>query len=101
MVCPGLAQEQADVADVAADVFVAGLVQGGDSPVGQAVAVVQDGGDELVGEGDPGAAVVAGQLAGAVAAAAVQGGFAELGGWPGQGGGCRLGSGVTSNSTYR
>ena len=76
---PGLAQEQADVADVAADVFVPDVVQGGDGPVGQAVAVVQDGGDELVGEGDPGVAAVAGQLAGAVAAAAVQGGVRGAG----------------------
>jgi len=56
--------------------------------VGQAVAIVQDGGDELAGEGEPGpAAGAGGELAGAVAAAAVQAGFAELAGWSGQGGG--------------
>ena len=40
---------------------------------GQAVAVVQDGGGQLAGQGVPGAAAVAVCLAGAVAAAPVQG----------------------------
>src|SRR5580693_3018123 len=84
----GLVQQAADVADVAADVFGPGLVEGGDGSLGQAVAVVQDGGSELGGEGDLGAAAGAGgDLARAVAAAPVQGGLAEGGGRSGQGGG--------------
>jgi hypothetical protein len=81
---PGLAQEQADVADVAADDFVADLEQGADGALGQAVTVVQDGGDQLAGEGDAGKAAGArGDLARAVAAAAGQGGVAEPGGGDG------------------
>src|SRR5207302_2660481 len=83
----GLGEQAADVADVAADGGGGGLEQGGDGVLGQAVAVVQDGGGELAGQGVPGAGAVAVCLAGAVAAAAVQGGFAERGGGGGQGGG--------------
>ena len=87
----GLVQQAADVADVAADDFGRGLEQGGDGFLGQAVAVVQDGGGELAGQGVPGAGAGAGgDLAGPVAAPPVQGGFAEGGGGAGQGGGRAL-----------
>src|SRR5690348_9175679 len=83
----GLGEQAADVADVAADGCRAGLVEGGDGFLREAVAVVQDGGGQLGGQGVPGVAAVAVPVAGAVAAAAVAGGFAPGGGGGGQGGG--------------
>jgi hypothetical protein len=93
---PGLVQQLADVADVRVDGLGPDAEQGGDVLLGQAVAVVQGCGGELAGEGEQGAAAGAGgYLAGPVAAAAVQAGFAGLvaGGCQGGGQGVRAAGG--------
>ena len=75
----GLAEELADVAGAPVDCSGVDAEEGGDSGLGQGVAVVQDGGQEPVGEGEDGAA--AGSGGGqprAVAAAGVQAGFPLL-----------------------
>lgn len=61
---PGLAHEAADVAGVAAELFVPELGQGAEGLVGQAVAVVQDGGEQLAGQGDLGRRAGGGDLGG-------------------------------------
>lgn len=76
----GLVQERADVADALVDHLGPNPEQGGDGDLRQGQAIVQDGGQEPVGQGEDGAA--AGSLAcldaGAVGAAFVQAGFPLL-----------------------
>ena len=75
----GLVEQVSGVADAPVDGFGADAEQGGDGDLGQGVAVVQDGGQEPVGEGEGGAAAGAGAgLSGAVAASFVQLGFPLL-----------------------
>ena len=72
----GLVEQSSDVADAPVDGFGADAEQGGDGDLGQGEPVVEEGGQEPVGEGEDGAAAGAGAgLAGAVAAAFVQLGF--------------------------
>jgi hypothetical protein len=71
-----LVEELADVAEALADRLRANVKQGGDGDLGQGVAVVQDGGQEPVGQGEDGAAACArGGEPGAVAAALGQAGL--------------------------
>ena len=71
---PGLVQELADIADALVDRLGPDAEQGGKGDLRQGEALVEDGGQEPVGQGEDGAA--AGSLAcldaGAVAAALVQ-----------------------------
>ena len=69
----GLCQQPLRVADVPVDGFGADAEQGGDGDLGQGEPVVQDGGQEPVGEGQGGPASGAGAgLSGTVAASFVQ-----------------------------
>ena len=56
----GLVQELADVADALVDRFGPDAEEGGDGDLGQGEALVQDGGQEPVGEGEDGTAAGAG-----------------------------------------
>jgi len=70
---PGLVQELADVADALVDRLRPDAGQGGDGGLGQGKALVQDGGQEAVGQGEDGPAADAGcDQPRAVAAALVQ-----------------------------
>ena len=72
-------QELADAADALVDRFGSDAEQGGDGDLGQGQAVVEDGGQEPVSQGEDGPAAGAGSgQAGAVAAAFAQAGFALL-----------------------
>jgi hypothetical protein len=69
----GLAEELADVADALVDRFGPDAEQGGDGDLGQGETLVEDGGQEPVGEGeDRAAAGAGGGQPRAVAAAGVQ-----------------------------
>jgi hypothetical protein len=59
---PGLGQELADVADALVDRFRADAEQDSDGDLGQREALVQDGGQEPVGQGEDGAAAGAGAV---------------------------------------
>src|SRR5450755_2975331 len=75
----GLVQELADVADALVDCLGPDAEQGGDGDLGQGEALVEDGGQEPVGEGEDGAAAGSGgSHPGAVTAACVQVRFALL-----------------------
>ena len=58
----GLVQELADVADALVDRFGPDAEQGGDGDLGQGEALVEDGGQEPVGQGEDGAAAGAGAV---------------------------------------
>jgi len=58
----GLVQERAEVTDALVDRLGPDAEQGGDGNLGQAEALVEDGGQEPVGEGEDGAAAGAGAV---------------------------------------